>query len=307
MKTIQSLSLLAAGAILLFSSCGESTPEAPKGPMKYDILQKLPKGYTHHMVQTHTETFSMGEGEKATPPMTSEMTMKLTEVVSNVGADGTLTFETSYDHFSGKMVSPDGKMVEFNTSTPSDDPSVQMFYSMVGNKISYDCAANGTVSHVTNGMDDKMKGIFMDSTYSMSKNLEELLNTFDFTPDSAVAVGDSWKTSNGTSAMYPMWFENTMTLVKADSATLTIDITSQVTPHPKGIADAMMGSMTDWKLTGTRKGTVTADAKTGAIRTSNLVIDVTGTMITIADGKEHKTDITTPVRIMITDKMEFTQ
>jgi len=134
---------------------------------------------------------------------------------------------------------------------------------------------------------------------AMKDQLGNLL--FEF-PEGSLQVGDTWATTQETTALVPIVVENTFTLLGFDESTALIEVRSEISAGT-GEGGMKLGLFAfDFTISGSQEGLIQVDLETGL---SNSTIDqvLTGEMTIVAEGEE----ITVPINILQTIQVESVQ
>ena len=178
---------------------------------------------------------------------------------------------------------------KYDSKKPTENPSEidkmlgKIFSALVGKQFSVVFAPDGSVKSVT-GMeevmksmvnavsDDGMLGAQLSAQMSQQFNDESMKNmfgqSFNFYPDKAVKIGDSWDMKNSilmNSMNFNINAKNTLKGINANMA--TIELAGDIDMDVEGS-----------KLTGKQTGTMNVDTATGMPTTSDISQNMSGSI-----------------------------
>lgn len=259
--------VLAVAAVSLAGLlCAPGVAAAQSGE-KVDLRLNLKPGDQRKM--TADMDFDMDiQSQKVKMNMAFGMGFKVVDVDSN----GDHTIACTYDRVRMKMAA--GPLnIDYDSANPPEqaNPLTQVFGAMVGTKLTMKVTPKGKTLKVE-GLDKLAEKMGANLPESARANLENqtkgMTGSFDqmmaFLPKEPVAVGDSWKGSMdvATDPNMPMKVEATYTLKERKNGKAIVGIDGQM----KGGTG----------LSGTMKGTMTIDEKTGWNEGGKMTLDMSG-------------------------------
>ena len=211
--------------------------------------------------------------------------------VKKVAADGAMTADLKYESVSFKMKGPVGEVAYDSANPPENIPPAALGHAaLVGKGFSITFTRMGLVKK-TEGIDKMIDGIFREAGVkgagakealkaqwgdkAMKQTLEQMTAIY---PDKPVGVGDVWKKEVNLAGMFGMKLDSTYKLTARKEGTAVVAVSTKITPVEGGKPMEIAGMKMTWKLTGTQKGTMRIDERTGWVKESDLAQDVSGTI-----------------------------
>lgn len=298
------------------------TPSAPTGSgasLDPVVLQlDLEEGALYRIRMLTTQTLSQNfEGQIF--EIGQNIGFEYTYSVTSREADGSAWVDVAYTRVLFETDTPFGTDSYDSADPPSQIPEgAEGFAAIVGSGFSMRIAPDGEVLEIEGleQMYDRMLSE-MDFTdletrqafeltfreqfneQTMKDQISSLL--FEF-PEGTLQVGDTWSSTQETTAMLPIVVENTYTLLDFDENTALIEVRSEIsTGSGEGGIDL---GLLDFEFTimGTQEGMIQVDLRTGL---ANSVVDQTlsGEMKIVVEGEE----LTVPIDILQTVQVESVQ
>lgn len=267
MKKIFTL-LFIAGALLAVQSCGGGDAAGESSSEKVLLRLQPEVGAKKTLVMDLTSKIS-GMAMETKMGMTTEMTIK------NVAQNGDVEMETVYTHVMMK-INAMGQSMGYDSATDSinpEDPTSVAYIglaSMLNKPISMTMDKLGKVTKAPDLdalLPDSIKALTGQTSNAQAGQMFE--NMFSVFPDAEVGEGESWEREtemNTDKGPMKLKAKYTVSKIEKETVTLTMDGTLE-----GNVADQMGGNI---KMTGTMKGTLLIDRKTGWTNKVDLTQDL---------------------------------
>lgn len=283
-------------AVLLLSS---STARAGKtdglGPVlgtgpRVLLRLRLEEGKVYQMLQVIEQKIvqeMMGRKISTDQKMGFGFSFKITKVEP----DGAMTADARYESILFKVKGAAGAVEYDSTKPPAEiPPAARGFAALVGEGFSLTFTSTGHVTAVS-GINKMIDKVFRDvgvaekatkdalkaqmGDKAMKEMMEKMMAIY---PDKPVGVGDVWRKDVAMGGMIGMNVANTYKLTRRKEGVTTLTVSSKITPNADNKPLDVGGMKISSKLRGSQKGTMQIDERTGWIRQSKVVQDVSGTM-----------------------------
>lgn len=231
------------------------------------------------------------------------MTFVISQNVVEVDSDGVATVEIVYDAVKWAQTTPAGRTSYDSTKDKEAAGPAKAFAALVGAKLTGKMGRDGKVTELK-GSDELMKKVLdsLDlppgpqtdlmkkqfktqfSEESMRKQIENLSAIY---PDGPVAVGDTWNKKLETNQGMALSLDTNYTYKGRKDGAVMVDVAGKL-GTPADAKPLELGTMKmAMKLSGTQKGTLQLDEKTGMVSASDIVQDIAGTTsVQDANGNE---------------------
>ena len=302
---------LAVGGTLLLSGCKPrlQSDRSFAGDGKVYRLRMNPSpGSIYQYEMTNGSNVKMTVNEKAVESI-KKADVTLTYAVNEDSA-GHFVISITYDKIHTQTKTGDQE-TDLNSETTDDtgDPMQKMLQKLKNATIVATLDTDGSVKTVT-GYSDVASQI-LGSTEAISlpdkqrlqqqwrsmveqamikKNMDQLLRFF---PDSAVHVGDRWKTEARDSAEFPFLVKSTYQLQSIKNGIANIECRGDITSDSS--RSGVPGMANAAELKGQQRGSYSVDIKTGMLTECKVTVDIEGTMQVM--GRDIPITISTEVEI----------
>lgn len=236
---------------------------------KVTLRLNLPAGTKIPMTMATDQQIQMEMmGQKM--DMTQAMTMGTEYEVLEVAADGTMTIKVTTKSVKMKGNTPMGPMEYDSTSGNADsNPMAAAMGQMIGKSEQMKMSPMGKIT--------------MEVPADENNPVTETFEMFNYFPEKPVGVGDTWTVDHNKSGQMPMAMKSTYVVKEIKDGKVLLDVSTVMSPSADGEKD-MQGMKVKIDMNGTQKGTMTLDAKTGFIVSSDFVQDISGKTTMSAEG-----------------------
>jgi hypothetical protein len=248
-----------------------------------------------------------------------KMGFEYTYTVTSQDPDGSAWVDVIYTRAIFESETPFGTDSYDSADPPSQIPEgAEGFAAVVGSGFSIKIGSDGEILEIV-GLDEMIDQILSGldlpdpemrqafelaireqyGDQAMKDQLGGLLLDF---PEGSLRVGDTWTSTQESTATLPVVVENTYTLLSFDENTALIEVRSEIsTGAGEGGMDMGLFAF-DFTLSGTQEGMIQIDLKTGL---SNSIIDqrLVGEMTIVVEGEE----VSVPLSILQTIQVESVQ
>lgn len=298
------------------------TPSAPTGSganLDPVVLQlDLEEGAVYRIRMLTTQDISQSfEGQ--TFDVSQTMGFEYTYTVTSRDPDGSAWVDVSYTRAIFESDTPFGTDTYDSADPPAQIPEgAEGFAAVVGSGFSMRIGSDGEILEIV-GLDEMIDQMLSEldlpdpeirqafeltireqyGDEAMKDQLGGLL--FDF-PEGSLRVGDTWTSTQETTAMFPVVVENTYTLLDFDESTALIEVRSEISSGT-GEGGMDMGLFAfDFTISGSQEGMIQVDLKTGL---TNSIIEqsLMGEMTIVVEGEE----VSVPLNILQTIQVESVQ
>lgn len=237
--------------------------------------------------------------QKKRMDMTMNVRFELHNAVLNVGDDGTITLQTTYQSIiATHRLSVNEKAypaIHYDSTKPSQTipPADQTLAALAGESLVATISPRGEILNIT-GMDEIIQRIIANEKSPASRaELQKILKAsfdsqgkqalkFAIFPESAVAVGDSWKTQNTQFAEVPLLVSAQYSLNSSQNGLATLAVQSTINTNADSPSIKMQGKAVSSSLSGTQTGVIHVDEQSGWTRDAQLHQRISG-RITMKD------------------------
>jgi hypothetical protein len=268
----------------------EGKPDA-SGSDQFAIELKLEKGQTfkQEFVTDQKVTQSLGGVEQK---VDQTMTFGMLLNVEEVDAEGIMKVNMKYESVRMEVKGAMGD-IGYNSENPPETihPAMQGFSTLVGLNFTVRFDKNATIKEVI-GSDAMIETIVkkLGPQAGMQADLEKGLQrqfgeegiknmlspTTGFYPGKPVRLGEAWSKVFTVTSGFPHTQDNTYTLTSQENGRFHIGMVSKLSPLKDGEPLEMGPMKLEMNLSGTQKGTVQVDEKTGLAMGMDLDQDLAG-------------------------------
>ncbi len=277
---------LVAAALFVPAAAQDEAPAAEKFTFKLDLAKG--EKFAFRQTMDMNQDLDMGSMQVSTVvAMTSDYTYEVTDVAANGDMSLTIRFGRIKGTFENPMMGSlefdsDGETAE--TGNPMVDMMGKMFTANAGQQLTMVMNPTGDVVSVE-GVEELVDRMLEDNpmagmggaldaekmTESMTDNFEGQLGQI---PPKPVAVGDSWSTDRGMSAMGGMGLQMSITSTLRGLDATEAEIESEITGELSGGQLAAMFTVDEF--TGSSRTTISV--KDGLPLVSTATMNMTATM-----------------------------
>jgi hypothetical protein len=300
-------------AIALFVTPGEAADK-----IQYRLrLQKGQKYYLKTITEQKISQTIMGQQQNIEQTFGIAMDFDVVDVNDR----GVVEICYVYRWSKFRQKGPMGEMVyDSAQKDPNVQPMAQGFAALIGETFSLKMTPEGRVEKVEGtdkireNIQKKLPSGIMRQQAMMSlqqyidagaiKQIAE--SSAAMYPDRPVGVGDSWSKKVSIEQGFAMIVENTITVKERKNNVARMEITSVIEPNPKAKPMDMGAMKVSYQLSGTQKGTMSLDERTGLFVRSKMEQQMSGQVTMSAAGAESG-GMAIPMKIEGVTTVEMTE
>jgi hypothetical protein len=231
--------------------------------------------------------------QKKRMDMTMNVRFELHNEVLNVGDDGTITLQTTYQSIvSTDCLAVNEKVypaIHYDSNKPTKiiPAADQSLAALVGQSLVSTISPRGETLSIA-GMDDIIQRIIANEKSpalraELQKNLKASFDSqgkqalgIAIFPESAVSVGDSWKTQNIQFAQVPLSVSAQYSLNSRQNGLATLAVQSTISAHAVSPSIKIQGNPVSYNLSGTQNGVLHVNEQSGWTHDAELHQRISG-------------------------------
>lgn len=211
--------------------------------------------------------------------------------VKHVHPDGTMSCEVTFEELKAEQTDESGT-VAYDSQDPPDEVPMKLwgYIAMVGRSVHITFGPRGKAKGtkgVDEAFDEALKNMPNPDPRARQQlrvrfrsQLERVLELLSFLPypEEAVAVGESWEHTRGSTGVFPMKADSTFTLAKREHGVAAVSFQMDMKSNEAPGAEEQRSMAMSFEGKGTQKGKLLVDESSGCIVGGQTKTEMTGAM-----------------------------